>query len=114
MTYNAHAHLRRLARAMRMRIEHVLSIPHFSKNVPCACGWTLNRTKKVLKSYEAHAHEHTQRMRMAYDAHAHEHTQRTCMTYYAHAHGIQCVSYVLLLQELHILVAKITDLLHQT
>ena len=60
------------------------------KNVPCACGWTLNRTKKVLKLFQAHAHEHTQRMRMAYDAHAHEHTQRTCMTYYAHAHGIRC------------------------
>ena len=71
MTYNAHAHLRRPARAMRMRIEHVLRIPHFSKNVPCECASTLNRPKKVLKAYEAHAHEHTQCMRLAYNTHVH-------------------------------------------
>ena len=59
MAYYAHATLRRPARAMRMRIEHTLHISNFSRNVPSECASTLNRPKKVLKSYEAYAHEHT-------------------------------------------------------
>ena len=72
MAYNTHAHLRRPTHALRIRNanaqgirqKYFMGIPHFSKNVPCECASTLNRPKKVLKAYEANAHEHMQRMRM--------------------------------------------------